>query len=102
DVVHGRHVYRSRGALDGKGGLRLQYEKSETAGAWEITSSAGRCLYRLKGNAASPADFIGRRSWDRSYGGECVLVVMQKAEADVEPGGWIEGGLLALDTELSL
>ena len=27
---------------------------------------------------------------------------MQKAEADVEPGGWIEGGLLALDSECSL
>eukprot|EP00435_Cladocopium_sp_Y103_P034819 s505_g9.t1 len=27
DRTHGRYVYRSRGTLDGKGGLRLQYQK---------------------------------------------------------------------------
>ena len=26
DQVHGRYVYRSRGTLDGLGGLRLQYQ----------------------------------------------------------------------------
>ena len=33
DLSFGRHVYRSRGTLDGLGGLRLQYQ----------------CLGRLKG-----------------------------------------------------
>ena len=27
DRTHGRYIYRSRGTLDGKGGLRLQYQK---------------------------------------------------------------------------
>ncbi|CAE8590862.1 unnamed protein product [Polarella glacialis] len=95
DLVEGaRVVYRSRGTVDGKGGLKLSYQ--ETTAAWEVSSSSGGCLYRLPGNFASPADFVGSRSWQRSYGGECNLIVMQKVHVE-EDSGWLEPGLLAFD-----
>ncbi|CAK9033908.1 unnamed protein product [Durusdinium trenchii] len=98
DRAHGRHIYRSRGTLDGKGGLRLQYQKSESEnGGWEISGSQGKCLYRLITDAESPADFLGSQTWARAFGEPTQLVVMQKHRAEIEPGGWIEPGLLAFD-----
>ncbi|CAL1163407.1 unnamed protein product [Cladocopium goreaui] len=103
DRTHGRYIYRSRGTLDGKGGLRLQYQMSKSEiderddSGWEICGSQGKCLYRLQTDAASPGDFLGSQTWARGDRSSITLVVMQKARADIEPGGWIEGGLLAFD-----
>eukprot|EP00931_Biecheleriopsis_adriatica_P120235 TRINITY_DN95350_c0_g1_i1.p1 TRINITY_DN95350_c0_g1~~TRINITY_DN95350_c0_g1_i1.p1 ORF type:complete len:179 (+),score=25.58 TRINITY_DN95350_c0_g1_i1:38-574(+) len=97
-MEHGRFVYRSRGSLDGKGGLQLSYQKKPDLpdgfeGAWEISSSAGKCLYRLACDGDTPTALVGSRPWARSYGGECNIVVMQSTQEDVV--GWVEGGLAA-------
>lgn len=101
-----RHVYRSRGALDGKGGLVLQYNDSVEHGkCWELGSLSGGVLYRLPSEATSPAGFIGNLPWNRTGGGTCYVTVMRKnmaataADAAIdEVVGWVEPRLLAAES----
>mmetsp|Transcript_9406 Transcript_9406/g.17044 ORF Transcript_9406/g.17044 Transcript_9406/m.17044 type:complete len:154 (-) Transcript_9406:85-546(-) len=92
----GRPVYRSRGSLDGHGGLRLRYNSQHSSGCWEIGGSSGP-LYRMDTAASSPLSFVGKCQWKRVHGGRPIFItvgVSHTAEAD-EPSGWIEPALLA-------
>eukprot|EP00928_Gymnodinium_smaydae_P008462 TRINITY_DN13083_c0_g4_i1.p1 TRINITY_DN13083_c0_g4~~TRINITY_DN13083_c0_g4_i1.p1 ORF type:complete len:196 (-),score=39.54 TRINITY_DN13083_c0_g4_i1:180-722(-) len=93
----GRHVYRARGTLDGKGGLTLAYRESESEesapGFWELGNSSGSCLYRLRTAALTPSELIGTMPWERSVGGGSVNIVMMQS-VSVESGGWVDPGLL--------
>merc|ERR1719282_1577530 len=59
-----RFVYKSRGTVDGKGGLILGYSDSD-GGQWQLGSGSGGCLYRFRSAAESPAELIGDHPWER-------------------------------------
>mmetsp|Transcript_18389 Transcript_18389/g.53430 ORF Transcript_18389/g.53430 Transcript_18389/m.53430 type:complete len:168 (-) Transcript_18389:171-674(-) len=93
-VECGRFVYKTRGTVDGKGGLILGYAEHE-GGCWELGSISGGCLYRFQTDAKTPAGLVGCRPWTRrSGGGTCNIVVMQRA---AETNGWVDPALLAFD-----
>mmetsp|Transcript_29515 Transcript_29515/g.57912 ORF Transcript_29515/g.57912 Transcript_29515/m.57912 type:complete len:149 (-) Transcript_29515:71-517(-) len=97
DQQGGRFVYKAKGSVDGRGGLRLAYGE-KNGGCWELGNSAGNCQYRLRSDAQSPGDFIGYQAWERAAGGgECWITVMKSAATD--NGGWVDPALLAFDKQ---
>merc|ERR1712110_359480 len=107
---------KTRGTVDGKGGLTLSYREpaataatgtddagsgkplsSSGVGWWELGSKSGGCLYRHTTSATTPASLVGNLPWERSYGGAIHIPVMISAKPD--GGGWIDPGILAFDQQ---
>ena len=93
----GRRVYKSRGTLDGKGGLTLAYSSCRLTGSWELGSESGGCLYFMESDAMTPSALIGNLQWARHPSGTCFITIMQSA-ADAELGGWVDQPLLAMES----
>ncbi|CAK0822184.1 unnamed protein product [Prorocentrum cordatum] len=93
----GRHVYRTRGSLDGLGGLTLSYSMRQ-GGSWELGSPSGGCLYHFRSDAETPTVLVGCHPWSRVPSGVCHITVGQRAEVE-ELCGWVDPGLFALEPE---
>mmetsp|Transcript_30761 Transcript_30761/g.56076 ORF Transcript_30761/g.56076 Transcript_30761/m.56076 type:complete len:227 (+) Transcript_30761:37-717(+) len=97
-----RFVYRSRGSLDGRGGLKLSYSApvdGATTGCWQLGSPSGGVLYRIENDGMTPAALLGNLPWKRAYGGVVHITVMRKTEEAQESAGWIDPPLLAGDKD---
>merc|ERR1712107_850143 len=90
----GRYVYKSRGSLDGRGGIELSYN-DENNGCWEIGGPSSGCLYRLEAKCVTPEGILGDRIWTRSYGGDIHIIICVSVATD--NGGWIDPALLCFD-----
>eukprot|EP00811_Abedinium_folium_P008252 NODE_17624_length_933_cov_10.362283.p2 GENE.NODE_17624_length_933_cov_10.362283~~NODE_17624_length_933_cov_10.362283.p2 ORF type:complete len:224 (-),score=64.90 NODE_17624_length_933_cov_10.362283:262-846(-) len=100
----GRFVYKSRGSVDGRGGIELSYAaggqggeggEGDAGGSWEIGGPSSGCLYRIRSDALTPQALIGRLPWTRSYGGVIYLTLV--VSAATQSGGWIDPQLLAFN-----
>mmetsp|Transcript_28056 Transcript_28056/g.74130 ORF Transcript_28056/g.74130 Transcript_28056/m.74130 type:complete len:182 (-) Transcript_28056:76-621(-) len=91
----GRFVYKTRGSIDGKGGLTLSFT-DEHGGCWELGGSTGT-LYRRHGVDRSPSELIGYNEWQRSVGGGIIWITVMRSASSSTTGGWIDPALLAFD-----